>query len=104
MTILTLIKKAAGSRVYLAVATALLKQRMVTAEQLPEDLNSLYRMVFDSALTTSSNRSAVAQETQRLLLVLLEAREPLTMRELQLLGLDRLRSQLPLWNNMWFER
>ncbi len=124
----TLVEKAGGNRVYLALATELLKRGMATVQHLPPSLAGLYEIVFQPLLADSGGgaieyRPSIGLDerasgdrpsrgvagskgldlTRRLLVVLLEAREPLTLRELQLLRLDEQRWQLPLWGSVWFE-
>ena len=101
-----LITKAGDSRVYLAVATELLLNEGSTlrAEDLPASLDGLYELVFRQALAGHGDGGADADATRRLLLVLMEARQPPTLRELQVLGLESQRRHLPLWGSLWFER
>ena len=89
---------------YLAVATELLlsEGKRLRAEDLPESLYGLYELVFRQAL--AGHGGADAGATRKLLLVLMEARQPPTLRELQLLGLESQRQHLPLWGSLWFER
>ena len=101
-----LITKAGDSRVYLAAATELLLKEGSTlrAEDLPESLDGLYELVFRQAVAGYGDSGADADAMRRLLLVLMEARQPPTLRELHLLGLERQRRYLPLWGSLWFER
>ena len=101
-----LITKAGDSRVYLAVATELLlsEGKRLRAEDLPESLDGLYELVFRQAMAGDGGGGADAGATRKLLLVLMEARQPPTLRELQLLGLESQRRHLPLWGSLWFER
>ena len=105
-----LIAKAGNSRVYLAVAIELLLHEgsgsTLRAEDLPASLDDLYALVFKQAglLGVGGDGGGDVDATRRLLLVLMEARQPLTLRELQRRGLESQRRQLPLWGSLWFER